>query len=540
MHVDHGGLDHSISNSLNVKEKNEELKKNAMKELKESYNLDGLTCAICYDQWTLYGDHHVSFLPCGHIFGLSCINKWIQLRRTQAKCPQCNVRIGPNGVTKLYASPVVLVEEEDQQKKDEISKAKDLEKENSNLLLIQDTLLKELRLLKKQVSTGTVNLEDTHRNIDESLTAELVNETQKVFNYEAKVDTRRSHRCNFVLKHEMSVESAHLFDMDVGYKTLLLARRVPGMGGRHVLEKINMMNPQQKEEIILPAGTKAVKDLHISPCGRLALSASLGKKLSIISMGGNSVVVTYDLPLPAWSCLWDNNSPNYMYVGLQNGMLLVFDMRHTIRPVESIQGLDSRPIHTIHPFEHNTSHPHNTTQLLTASSCGPCLWNINGGLQRSMKVPALQNEGASCTSVAYNIASKDVVATYRPKTQVSKPITTKLSSIYGELAPSILTHIKRTASSFYFKSGSASAQLGYDWITKSTFINIENCHPMFAYGNDISNGLRLLEIPSLDVTHNLKPHQRPILDVKYSQSQGSGVLGCISKDKLQLFSAKVL
>ncbi|PWA38955.1 E3 ubiquitin-protein ligase RFWD3 [Artemisia annua] len=461
MHVDHGGLDHSISNGLNVKEKNKELKKNAMKELKESYNLDGLNCAICYEHWTLDGDHHVSCLPCGHIFGLSCINKWIQLRRMQAKCPQCNVRIGPNGVTKLYASPVVLVEEEDQQKKVEISKAKDLEKENSNLLLIQDTLLKELRLLKKQVSTGTVNLEDTQRNTS-SLTAELVNETQKVFKFDAKVDTRRSRRCNFVLKHEMSVESAHLFDMDVGYKTLLLARRVQGMGGRHVLEKINMMNPQRKEEIILPAGTKAVKDLHISPCGRLALFASLGKKLSIISMGGNSIVVTYDLPMPAWSCLWDNNSSNYMYAGLQNGMLLVFDMRHTIRPVESIQGLDSRPIHTIHPFEHNTSHPHNTTQLLTASSCGPCLWNMNGGLQR-------------------------------------------------------------TASSFYFKSGSASAQLGYEWITKSTFINIENCHPMFAYGNDVSNGLRLLEIPSLDVTHNLKPHQHPILDVKYSQSQGSGV-----------------
>ncbi|GJX97063.1 E3 ubiquitin protein ligase RFWD3-like protein, partial [Tanacetum coccineum] len=343
-------------------------------------------------------------LPCGHIFGLSCINKWIQLRKMQAKCPQCNVKIGPSGVTKLYASPVVLVEEEDQQKKDEVSKAKDLKKE---------------------------------RNTDESLTAELVNETQKVFNYDAKVDTRRSRCCNFVLKHEMPVESARLFDMDAGYKTLLLARRVPGMGGRHkqvstvtvnleapqrntdesltaelvnetqnvkvilgsdtlLLARrvpgmggrhINMMNPQRKEEIMLPVSTKAVKDLHLSPCGRLALLASLEKKLLIISMGGNSVVLTYDLPMPAWSCLWDDNSPNYMYAGLQNGMLLVFDMRHTIRPVESIHGLDSRPIHTIQSFEHNTSHPQNTTQLLTASSCGPCLWNINGGLQRSMKVP---------------------------------------------------------------------------------------------------------------------------------------------------------
>ncbi|GJY41033.1 hypothetical protein Tco_0428303, partial [Tanacetum coccineum] len=50
MHVDHGGeqqpLDHI--KGLNVKE-NEELKKNAKKELKECYNLDGLNCAICYE-----------------------------------------------------------------------------------------------------------------------------------------------------------------------------------------------------------------------------------------------------------------------------------------------------------------------------------------------------------------------------------------------------------------------------------------------------------------------------------------------------------
>ncbi|GJW89857.1 hypothetical protein Tco_0167410, partial [Tanacetum coccineum] len=91
------------------------------------------------------------------------------------------------------------VEEEDQQKKDEVSKAKDLKKE-------------------KQVSTVTVNLEAPQRNTDESLTAELVNETQNVFNYDTKVDTRRSRCCNFVLK--MPVESARLFDMDVGYKTL--------------------------------------------------------------------------------------------------------------------------------------------------------------------------------------------------------------------------------------------------------------------------------------------------------------------------------
>ncbi|GJT37589.1 E3 ubiquitin protein ligase RFWD3 [Tanacetum coccineum] len=130
MHVDHGGeqqpLDHN--KGLNVKE-NEELKKNAKKELKEWFNKMSRECCCC--------------LPCGHIFGLSCINKWIQLRKMQAKCPQCNVKIGPSGVTKLYASPVVLVEEEDQQKKDEVSKAKDLKKGEIEFART------ELRLLKR-------------------------------------------------------------------------------------------------------------------------------------------------------------------------------------------------------------------------------------------------------------------------------------------------------------------------------------------------------------------------------------------------------
>lgn len=180
------------------------------------------------------------------------------------------------------------------------------------------------------------------------------------------------------------------------------------------------------------------------------------------------------------------------------------------------------------------------TQLLTASTTGPCLWNINGALERSFKVPELESNEASCMSLAYSSSSEDIIATYRPKSQVPILLEKESFSMYGELMPSSLLLVKRVASSFYSKLKSASAQLAHERITKSTIINVENCIPMFSYGNDVSNGLKLLEIPSLAVTQNLKPHQHPILDVKYSQSQGSCVLGCISHDKLQLFSNKVL
>ncbi|XP_071711210.1 uncharacterized protein [Rutidosis leptorrhynchoides] len=496
-------------------------------KLKE-YNLDGLNCSICIEPWTLNGHHQVSSLPCGHLFGLSCIKKWIQLRANRhAKCPQCNASVRLDDVRKLYASPVVLVNE-NQPKKDETSKAAFSEAERTNLHLIQDCLLKELNLLKKQASARIGG---------------LVHETEKGVKHDVRsVNTCGSRHCSFVLKNEMYVDGAQIFDMDVCYGTLLFARRLPGMGDKYVLNKINMTKPITNDEIMLPLSTKAVNDLHISPCGRLALLASLEKNLSIISMGGKRVVMAYNLPNPAWSCAWDINNPNYMYAGLQNGMLLVYDMRNTVHPVQSVSGLDSSPMHTIHPFEHDTSRSQTMTQLLTAAFTGPCSWNINSAMERSFRVPELTNHEASCVSLACGstTTSENIIATYQPKTrltQVTDPFRTRY--MYCGFAPSSMLLVERVRSSFYFKLGSTCEQLGDLGIVKSTIINVENCPPMFAYGHDVSNGLKLLEIPSLAVAQNLKPHRHPILDVKYSQSLSSCVLGCISQSKLQLFSAKV-
>ncbi|XP_028065979.1 uncharacterized protein LOC114268948 [Camellia sinensis] len=107
------------------------------------------------------------------------------------------------------------------------------------------------------------------------------------------------------LQHEMAVESAWIFDMDCYYQTLILARRIFVIGGTHMLKKINLTNPNQNEDIKLPSNTKAVKDLYVSPCGKLVLLASMGKKLSITSMGCNKVVISYNLPIRdlIWTCL---------------------------------------------------------------------------------------------------------------------------------------------------------------------------------------------------------------------------------------------
>ncbi|XP_028946602.1 uncharacterized protein [Malus domestica] len=64
----------------------------------------GLICSICLDSRTVEGDHRICSLPCGHLFGMSCINRWLQHKDT-GKCPICNrKKCELKDVLKLFVS----------------------------------------------------------------------------------------------------------------------------------------------------------------------------------------------------------------------------------------------------------------------------------------------------------------------------------------------------------------------------------------------------------------------------------------------------
>lgn len=49
---------------------------------------EGDTCSICFEAWTTAGQHRLSALRCGHLFGYTCIVRWLKAQGTAAKCPQ--------------------------------------------------------------------------------------------------------------------------------------------------------------------------------------------------------------------------------------------------------------------------------------------------------------------------------------------------------------------------------------------------------------------------------------------------------------------
>eukprot|EP00752_Nemacystus_decipiens_P012701 g11253.t1 len=59
---------------------------------------DGERCSICLDEWTSKGKHRICTLLCGHLFGKSCIERWLKERRS---CPQCGAKVGTKGSNRV-------------------------------------------------------------------------------------------------------------------------------------------------------------------------------------------------------------------------------------------------------------------------------------------------------------------------------------------------------------------------------------------------------------------------------------------------------
>ncbi|CAF88822.1 unnamed protein product, partial [Tetraodon nigroviridis] len=45
---------------------------------------EGDSCTICFEAWTAAGEHRLSALRCGHLFGFTCIQRWLKARAPPA------------------------------------------------------------------------------------------------------------------------------------------------------------------------------------------------------------------------------------------------------------------------------------------------------------------------------------------------------------------------------------------------------------------------------------------------------------------------
>ncbi|XP_018842654.2 E3 ubiquitin-protein ligase RFWD3 [Juglans regia] len=515
--------------------------------------IDGLFCPICMEAWTVDGGHHICCLPCGHIYGMSCINKWLKQRKNSGKCPQCNRKCTLKDVTKLFASRVVAVDEESQKRIRSLeARCASLEKKGADWCKKEAEWKKreaELHVKVCQLSEGKIYLEKLLKDM-QSRPSGVVKaagncQGRSVFgqNFGSALCGQES-SSSFILQKEFWLDGARLIDVDASSQILLIVRRRSEMGATSVLTKMSLMPPHEKEDIFLPSNMKVIKDLCISPSnGSLVLFASLGQKLSVLSLESNNIILAYDLPAAAWSCSWDLQNSNYIYAGLQNGSLLVFDVRQTVRPVNSLKGLTCNPVHTIHSLLHSSTLLPGVRSVLSASSIGLCHWNFGGAEEGPFLVPQTDNQGV-CISLAYSPSSDDIVASYRPKVEMSNMAFTQPaltpSQVIGQGVQGSHIFYNRVGSNCFQKLGSASANVNDIRLPKrSAIIDVESQNRLFASGDEVTCELILQELPSFAAFQHLKIQKQHICDVKYTHALGQGLLSCLEEDRLQIFCMKL-
>ncbi|WVZ57536.1 hypothetical protein U9M48_007911 [Paspalum notatum var. saurae] len=490
---------------------------------------EGTYCPICMVAWTANGAHRVSCIPCGHVYGRYCLERWLlQCGKKKAPCPQCGKRYKQNNIINLYA-PEIAVVNNDLEKQ-----VLSLREKNEYLEKQRSKLLEEIKEHKKLIM------------LQQNIICESSSKRQKMMEQSSggmpdadpiasfTEDTDHSNLCSFALQNEFFVDGARVMGIDASSQTIFTSGRAPGVGAEHILTKINMFATHRMQKIHLPPDTKAIRDICILPGGH-AVFASLGRKLSLFRHLYTSLFCYLD-QAPGWSCSGDHTSSTHLFAGLQNGMLLVFDIRQTSAPLHSMTGLSTHPVHTIHSAVDDSG----SRKVFSASSIGPCIWDVSEN--RLSLLHEMENKGV-CISLACVPSSSDLlVASYRPKVELpddstaTQAIISQSPALTGSGKLGCHTLLKRTATTSFAKDRTCNGNVSELRMTKSAIIPCGGNQHLFAYGDESLYGVRTWQLPSFQTYTHLKPHRQPILDLRFAESStGVRYLGCLSAEKVQVF-----
>ncbi|CAN8257262.1 unnamed protein product [Cochlearia groenlandica] len=506
---------------------------------------EGISCLICMEAWTNDGEHQICCLPCGHLYGFSCIKKWLQQRRSSGKCPQCNRTCSLKDVRKIFASKIAAVDNEAQKRilflEAKLSsleqKSSNWSKKESQWRKMEAELRSEVSKLKKKITKMESATKDAQRESNVAFQEQYI-PGHKIY----QEHPGQAPSCRFRHQGELLINGGRIFDIDGIRNTLLLARRLSGVGGAFVLTQMSLYS-SEIDDILLPPTTRAIKDLRLSPHNNgLAVFGSLGKKLSVISLESHNTVLSYDLPAAPWSCVWDQNSSHHIYAGLQNGVVLMVDMRQTMGPVASFAGLTSNPVHTIHHLSANSTPTSDVCSLLSASSIGLCQWNLNGGDGRPSLVSETGNPGV-CISSSYCPHSDHVVASYRPRvgssdgTVPTQPSLNQTGGVNNNCVDGFHVSLKRkSVDSHYQKLSSTHASVDTIRLPRTAIIDFgEHKKQLFASCDESTHELVLQYPSSFAISQRFPLASHHLLqDVKYANKNGCGLLGLLTDDRLQL------
>ncbi|NXN75731.1 RFWD3 ligase, partial [Himantopus himantopus] len=373
---------------------------------------EGDTCAICFEQWTNAGDHRLSALRCGHLFGYTCIERW--LKGQAGKCPQCNKKAKRSDIVILYARTLKALDTSEQErmkssleKEQMLRRQAELESAQSRLQLQVLTdecskLRKQVQELKALVAQHNVSASQQPGSSRTCLPGSVPSsQSQRKYHLEKVFVVSQTGNCR-VMAYCDSL-SCLVVSQPSPQSTF-----IPGCGVK-MMSVANLKSSQY-----IPIHSKQIRGLAFG--GRadgLLLSAALDNTLKLTSLATNTVVQTYNAGRPVWSCCWCLDDTNYIYAGLVNGSIMIYDLRDTNSHVQELVPQKSRcPMVSLSYLPRMASASLPYGGILAGTLEGACFWEQKAG--NSYRPHHLPLEPGGCIDIQTEVTTRHCLATYRP------------------------------------------------------------------------------------------------------------------------------
>lgn len=302
---------------------------------------EGNCCPICFEEWTSSGNHRLASLRCGHLFGQSCIDKW--LKGQGGKCPQCNAKAKRQDIRVLYAKCLKVVDTTERDRAlQELEKEKEARKrsemEAAQMRMQYQLTVADANKLRNEITKLREQLQSVRSQSSIAPTS-----SQPTLSDNSMPKTADG---QFVLDKTIKIwdgGNCRVMAYSPSLATLVVSQPsasplFPGFG----IKKISTLDFKTSQYLTIHS--KTIRDVSFHPFvdDGILLSCALDKTVKMTSVISNAVVQTYETQLPSWSCVWNSDDRNFFYVGMQNGHVLEYDIRNTAEHVQELNTEGSR------------------------------------------------------------------------------------------------------------------------------------------------------------------------------------------------------
>lgn len=357
-----------------------------------------MTCPICLDYWELHGDHRPVCLKCGHIFGESCIRRWLrECSANQKLCPQCKSKATPREIRHLYMRKMVVLDNSEA-----VRLHKELEESQAMTTRIQGQLqMANLRIELQEKMMKNLQEQVTKANLAPSQQQQLppprINVAKKLF-LEKNIEVSNQAGCRVMqfgpIKRVLLASSKSIVNMFNGY------------GVRNIdLESFKPTN-------YLHVSTSPIRDIAFDRNEDVLATATSERTVRLFSVGNRTQIDSFAPSETSmiWSCNFDTTKPKIVYLGSQNGSIFSYDTRNTRSFLkEYLTPSDCAPVVSIRSVPHSDRFPFGGFLVCKLVSCFFFEYNSTGETT-STKL----NVDGPFSSMSYDITSNRVLISTRP------------------------------------------------------------------------------------------------------------------------------